>query len=294
MRTLVTGGCGFIGSHLVERLINDGHEVIVIDDLSADNDAFHAFEGAKYVHASITEDTIEPYFKDVDHVFHLAADARIQPSILNPRHAAEVNIMGTLNVLQACHKNKVKRIIYSSTSSVYGLTDKIPTDENVPYNCLNPYASTKLGGEELVKCFTRVYGLDSCIFRYFNVYGERSPVSGPYSLVIGIFLSQRKQGKPLTVVGKGECFRDFVYVKDVVEVNVKAMTHEPLIDGDVFNIGFGSNLQILDVARSISQDIVFVPYRQGEARSTCADIAKARAIFNWAPSISLLDWLKTQ
>lgn len=295
MKTLVTGGCGFIGGHLVDRLVSDGHEVTVIDDLSADNDQFYVTGGVKYAHISILEDhLIDRYFDGVDYVFHCAADARIQPSIINPTHAVNVNVLGTLSVLKACVNHGVKRIIYSSTSSVYGLTDCVPTNEQVPYNCLNPYAATKLGGEELVKCYSKIHGLDSCVLRYFNVFGERSPVSGPYSLVIGIFLSQRRSNKPLTVVGKGECLRDFIYVKDVADVNVKAMSYDSRLDGSVFNIGFGRNLRIIDIAKRLSDYIEYIDYRPGEALVTCADNTKAYTTFGWSPTTWLLDWLDTQ
>lgn len=295
MKVLVTGGCGFIGSHLVDALVKSGHEVTVIDDLSADNNGFYTNDKVKYAHIDICDhESICRYFCGVDHVFHLAADARIQPSILNPDNAVRVNVTGTLSILKACVKNSVKRITYSSTSAIYGLTERLPIDEVTPYDCLNPYAATKLAGEELVKCYTRMYGIDSCVFRYFNVFGERSPVSGPYSLVIGIFLSQRSRNVPLTVVGDGESLRDFIYVGDVVDVNLLSMTHKNRIDGAVFNIGYGKNVSIINVAKSLSDNIEYIERRIGEAKVTLCDNKKARATFGWNPSIWLLDWLKRQ
>lgn len=295
MKILVTGGCGFIGHHLVNELIKQKYEVIVIDDCSADNDKFYFNDKAIYHKLSICDyEKIDPLFSGVDYVFHLAAEARIQSSIDNPKHAVNVNIVGTTNILLACKKYNVKRIIYSGTSSVYGLTESFPTNENTPIDCLNPYASTKYCGEELIKCFTKLYNVDSCIFRYFNVYGEDSPVTGPYSLVIGIFLNQKRNKKPLTLVGDGESFRDFVHVKDVVDINIKAMQHKTNLNGEIFNVGFGKNYKIKDIAKFISPNIVEMPKRIGEAKTTLADIKKAKSILNWNPKINLLEWLTSQ
>ena len=293
MKILVTGGCGFIGHHIVNQLVKDNHDVIVIDDCSADNDKFYFNDSATYYKHSICNyDTIEPLFEGVEYVFHLAAESRIQSAIDNPMHAVNVNVVGTTNILMACKKYNIKRIIYSGTSSVYGLTNCFPTKENNEIECLNPYASTKYCGEEMIRCFTKLYGVDSCIFRYFNVYGEDSPVTGPYSLVIGIFLNQKKNNEPITLVGDGESLRDFVYVKDVVDINIKAMEHKENLNGEIFNVGSGTNYKIKDIARSISSDIIEIPKRLGEAKTTLADIEKAKNILNWHPSMDLLDWLK--
>ena len=292
MKIIVTGGCGFIGHHLVNRLVCDNHEVVVIDDCSADNDKFYFNDKANYYKYSICDyEKIEPLFLGVDYVFHLAAESRIQSSINNPSHAVNVNVSGTTNILLASHKHKVKRVIYSGTSSVYGLTETFPTKENTQIDCLNPYASTKYCGEEMIRCFTKLYGLDSCIFRYFNVYGEDSPVTGPYSLVIGIFLQQKKEGKPLTLVGSGDSLRDFVHVKDVVEINIKAMMHETPLNAEVFNVGSGKHHKVRDIAKFISSDIIEMPKRIGEAKTTLADIEKAKSILKWHPNIDLFDWL---
>lgn len=292
MKILVTGGCGFIGHHLVNKLIDDNHEVIVIDDCSANNEQFYFNGRAKYYKYNICNyDQIESLFSEVDYVFHLAAESRIQSAIQNPSYAVNVNVVGTTNILLACQKYKIKRIIYSSTSSVYGLTKSFPTKENTEIDCLNPYASTKYCGEEIIKCFTKLYGVDSCIFRYFNVYGENSPVTGPYSLVIGIFLKQKQENKPLTLVGDGERLRDFIHVQDIVDINIKAMNHSDPLNGEIFNVGFGKNYKIKDIANFISANIVTVPDRIGEAQATLADIEKAKTILNWVPKINLFDWL---
>jgi UDP-glucose 4-epimerase len=292
MKVLVTGGCGFIGHHLVNELISHNYEVIVIDDCSANNDKFYFNDKAKYYKYSICDyEKIEPLFDGVEYVFHLAAESRIQSSIENPRYAVDVNVVGTTNVLLASSKNKVKRVMYSGTSSVYGLTESFPTNENTKIDCLNPYATTKYAGEEIVKCFTKLYNLDSCIFRYFNVYGEDSPITGPYSLVIGIFLDQKKKNIPLTVVGDGSSLRDFIHVNDVVDINIKAMQYESKLDAEIFNVGSGSHYSVKEIAEYISPNIVYVDKRIGEAKTTLADITKAKKILNWFPTINLFKWL---
>lgn len=295
MKIIVTGGCGFIGGHLVDRLVDLNHDVLVIDDLSADNDIFHYNDKAIYHKISITDyESIEPHFENVDYVFHLAAEARIQPSIENPAQAVKTNVLGTTNVLRACVKHNIKRIIYSGTSAVYGLTEQLPTGENEKIDCLNPYSATKYGGEEMIRCFNKLHGLDACIFRYFNVYGERIPVSGPYSLVIGIFLRQFNNKESLTVVSDGENKRDFVHVKDVVEANICAMNSKQKLNSEVFNIGCGKNYKIINIAKMISNNIIHTPARLGEAKSTLADIEKAERILGWKPKINIEQWLKSK
>jgi UDP-glucose 4-epimerase len=293
MNIIVTGGCGFIGSHLVDELVKLNHDVIVIDDLSANNEKFYFNDKAKYHKISICDmEQMRPLFKNIDYIFHLAAESRIQPSIEDPLKAVNVNVVGTTNILQLSLQNNIKRVIYSSTSAVYGLSCKFPTNESENIDCLNPYSATKFAGEEMARCFNKLHGLDVCIFRYFNVYGERSPVSGPYSLVVGIFLDQLKNNKNLTVVGDGENKRDFIHVKDIVDVNIAAMNHEGKLNSQVFNIGFGKNYKIIDIAKMISDKIEFIPARLGEAKTTLADIEKAKNILNWEPKIHISSWIK--
>ena len=295
MNIIVTGGCGFIGSHLVDSLVNLEHNVIVIDNLSANNEKFYFNNKAIYHKIDICDlEKLKPIFKNIDYVFHLAAESRIQPSIENPLKAVNVNVIGTTNILQLSLQNNVKRVIYSSTSAVYGLSCSFPTNENENIDCLNPYSATKFAGEEMARCFNKLHGLDVCIFRYFNVYGERSPVSGPYSLVVGIFLDQFKNNKKLTVVGTGENLRDFIHVKDIVDVNLAAMNCEKKLNADIFNIGFGKNYKILDIAKIISSEIEFVAPRIGEAKTTLADITKAKNELNWTPNIHIETWLADQ
>lgn len=295
MKVIVTGGCGFIGTHLVRELVQLGHQVKVIDNQSS-GCAMVEGVGVDYFFHNIC-DTIDWIFKDedVDCVFHLAAEARIQESIENPKHTAKVNVLGTVNVLEACRVNNVPRFINSSSSSVYGLTDQFPTPEETKTDCLNPYAASKLAAEEMVHCYARVYGIKAFNLRYFNVFGEDSPVAGPYSLVIGLFLDQFKKNQPLTVVGDGSSLRDFVYVGDVVDANIRAMDREPAaVRSDIINIGSGQHVSVLDIATAISPNFTYVPPRAGEAKQTLADTTRAKQVLGWEPRTMVLDWIKTQ
>ena len=241
MKVIVTGGCGFIGSHIVDRLIELNCQVLVIDDLSAsENEQFYFNDKAEYHKIDICEkDKIENLFKDVDYVFHLAAESRIQPAIKNPSRAYNVNVIGTLNILELSRKYNIKKVMYSSTSSVYGLTNHLPTSENTLIDCLNPYAHSKYTGEELFRQYWKEYNVDSVIFRYFNVFGERSPIKGQYAPVVGIFLNQLKNNTDLTIVGDGLKKRDFIYVGDIVSANIDAMNYNGNLESKTINIGSG-------------------------------------------------------
>ena len=291
MKALVTGGAGFIGSHIVDRLLSMGYEVIVIDNEYSDNENFNWREESQNHKYDICDyENTRSLYDGVDYVFHTAAEARIGPAIQNPVNAVNINALGTCTVLQCAREAGVKKVMYSSTSAAYGLNQS-PNIETQPNDCLNPYSVSKVAGEELCKMYTRLYGLRTIIFRYFNVYGEDSPVTGPYSLVIGIFLQQKKEGKPLTLVGSGDSLRDFVHVKDVVEINIKAMMHETPLNAEVFNVGSGKHHKVRDIAKFISSDIIEMPKRIGEAKTTLADIEKAKSILKWHPNIDLFDWL---
>lgn len=297
MKVLVTGGCGFIGSHLVDALIEKGHEVIVIDDCSANNEKFYFNDKAVYHKVSISEeDKLTKLFKNCEFVFHLAAESRLQDSINNPRRTVAVNVMGTLNVLEACVENKVKGILFSSTSSVYGLTEELPIKETLKEDCLNPYAATKYSAELLIRNYTKLYGLKSCIFRYFNVFGERSPTTGQYALVTGIFLRQIKNNQSLTIVGNGLQERDFIYVKDIVDANIISMENwdkkEELTQANVFNIGSGYTVNIITLAKAISDNYVFIPERKGEAKNNLSCSKKFMELTGWKPKIKILEWIK--
>ena len=294
-KAIVTGGAGFIGSHIVDRLVNDGYKVIVIDDESAEsNDIFYHNDKAQYHKISIEDyDKIEPLFKDVDYVFHLAAVARIQLTMNKPEKAVSVNYTGTHNILRASKKYNIKRVMYSSTSSAYGLKNKIPLKETMPKDCLNPYSVTKTGGEDLCKMYSDVYNLETVTFRYFNVYGDRQPTKGQYAPVIGLFARQILEGGKMTVVGDGLQTRDYTNVLDVVEANILAAHSKNDVSGEIFNIGCGKNYSVLDIVEMLKPGYFeYIPKRLGEARDTLSDISKSNKLLNWYPKIELVDWMK--
>ena len=294
-KVLVTGGAGFIGSNLVDRLIELGFYVIVIDNEFSDaHEQFYWNENADNYKYDIRDyELIEPLFRDVKFVFHLAAEARIQPAIENPLTAVEINVVGTCNVLQAARVNNVERVIYSSTSSAYGLKNTPPLAEDMPNDCLNPYSVSKVSGEELCKMYTNLFGLKTITFRYFNVYGERQPTRGQYAPVIGLFLKQKHNNVDMTVVGDGLQTRDYTHVSDVVEANIAASKCESGF-GEIYNIGCGKRYSVLDLVEMIGGTHVHIPPRPGESRETEANIAKAKKILNWQPKIKLKDWLKSR
>ena len=298
-RALVTGGMGFIGSHIVDRLVEELFEVHCIDDKSAEcNEKFYKNDDVSYYKADVSnfEDVSKVFLKASPHyVFHLAAESRIQPAIKNPIRACEVNFLGTCNILQASRKHKVARVIYSSTSAAYGLENNPPLKEEMKRDCLNPYSATKVAAEDLCRMYHSLYGLQTIILRYFNVFGERSPTKGQYAPVIGIFQRQTQEGKPLTVVGDGSQERDFIHVKDIVNANMLAMLcmdKEAL--GQIFNIGSGKSVSIFKLATFIDENVEFIPAREGEAENTLADISKARRILNFEPKIDVLEWIQDQ
>ena len=294
MKYLVTGGAGFIGSNLVDELLNKGHEVVVIDNESSDaNEQFYWNSKASNHKLDICEyESIFNLFEGVDVVFHLAAEARIQPSIINPRQSVLTNVVGTFNILEAARHNNVKRVVYSSTSSAYGLKNNPPLDENMKKDCLNPYSVSKTCGEELCLMYTSLYKIETTVFRYFNVYGNREPLRGHYAPVVGIFLRQRREGKKLTIVGDGLQRRDFTNVGDVVKANFLAadLTNK-LCVGQIINVGTGKNHSILELAELIRHEYEFIDPRKGEARITLANINKLVDIFKWKPENKLKSYI---
>lgn len=297
MKSIVTGGAGFIGSHIVDKLIELGHEVSVIDNESSEvHEHFYYNDKAKYYILDIANyaDTRSLY-DGVDFVFHCAAESRIQPAIENPLLAVRTNTLGTATVLQCAREAGVKRVMYSSTSSGYGLKNTPPLSEDMPDDCLNPYSVSKVSGEKMCKMYTDLFGLDTVIFRYFNVYGPREPLKGPYAPVVGLFLRQKSFGQALTIVGDGTQRRDFTHVDDVVNANILAMQYtdtfyRPL--GQVYNVGTGKNHSVLELARMISDTVRFIPARIGEAYITLADNAKISDIFGWRPTKRIEDYIK--
>lgn len=293
MKALVTGGAGFIGSNLVNKLINLGHEVVVIDNEYSDSHyKFYWNKKAQNVLADIRDyQTTRKYYENVDWVFHLAAQARIQPAIKDAINAVDINTLGTTVVFECAREANVKKVIYSSSSSIYGsnIPPNIETQEN---KCLNVYSLTKAFGEDLAKIYWDLYRLKTISLRYFNVYGPNEPTRGEYAPVIGLWFKQRKKKLPLTVVGDGSQRRSFTHVSDVVKANLLAAETELNEYGEVFNIGNQDNHSILEIAQIISKDIEFLPERIGEPKEIKADSFKAYKTFGWQAQIDLIKWVK--
>ena len=292
LKYLVTGGAGFIGSKIVSELLKNGHDVVVIDNESSKcHDQFYWSSDAENHKLDICDfDQIKNLFDGVDTVFHCAAEARIQPSFQNPLLTVKTNTLGTCSVLQSAREAGVRRVIYSSTSSAYGNND-IPFDENLSNDCLTPYSVAKVSGESLCKLYYDRFGLETITLRYFNVYGDRQPLRGSYAPVIGLFLRQYKENKPLTIVGDGNQTRDFTHIDDVVSANILAITAKLKNYGQVINIGTGKGISINDIAKLISEKTVTLPARLGEARHTKAVINKAKTCLGWSPKVNLEKWI---
>ena len=296
MKCLVTGGAGFIGSHIVDSLLAKGHEVVVIDNESSEvHDHFYFNDKATYYKLDIADyQATRSVYDGVDYVFHCAAESRIQPAILNPLLAIRTNTLGTGTVLQCSREASVKKIMYSSTSSGYGLVNEPPLEETMPDDCLNPYSVSKVSGEKLCKMYNDLFGVKTVIFRYFNVYGHREPLKGPYAPVVGLFLRQHRAGQPLTIVPDGTQRRDFTHVEDVVQANLLAMEVDHEHYGEVFNVGTGTNHSVLELAAMISDNTVEVEARIGEAYITLANNQKIRDILGWAPTKHIGDYVKEE
>ena len=299
MHYLVTGGAGFIGSNLVDRLLKDGHQVRVVDNESTDShEHFYwndSSENFKWDIGTADDWAMKVLTKDIDVILHLAAEARIQPAIKNPKLTTRTNVLGTCNMLQGARENGVKRVVYSSTSASYGLKNKPPVTEDMTRDCLNAYSITKCAGEDFCKMFHDMYGLETIIFRYFNVYGERQPTKGQYAPVIGLFQKQYEEGLPMTIVGDGKQTRDFTYVGDVVDANIKASTTENKdAFGEIFNIGTGNSYNMFDLVKMVGGDDAkyeFIPERLAEIRDSKANTDKAKNILDWNYTTKLEDWI---
>ena len=295
MISLVTGGAGFIGSNLVDYLLKQGHEVICVDNESAEcNDKFYWNDRACNIIGDITDyKFMKNLFTEVDYVFHLAAESRLQPAIKNPIEAVYKNCVGTTTILQCAREAGVKRFVYSSTSSGYGFNPS-PNVETQPDDCLNPYSASKVAAEKFCKMYSDLYGLETVVLRYFNVFGERSPTRGQYAPVIGIFDRQKNNNEPLTIVGDGTQRRDFIYVGDVAKANLIAAeaTLDKKYFGQVFNIGSGINYSVQEIADAISDNQTYIPKRDGEMETTWSNIEKASEILSWKPEVDVLEWIK--
>ena len=291
-KVIVTGGAGFIGSNLVDELVNKGIQVSVIDDFSTgkieNTNKLVYYWKQDLGKVDIKE--LTQFMKGVDVVFHTAAKARVQPSIDDPLSFNKSNVDGTLNVLWAAYKAGVKRVIYSASSSAYGNATKFPTPEDHSTNPLSPYGLQKYIGEQYCKMFSEVYGLDTVSLRYFNVYGERMLLEGAYCLVLGIFAKQLLENKPMTINNNGDQRRDFTYVGDIVNANILAATKVEQFNGEVFNIGNGKNYSINEVAnifggKTTKGKNVLEPFQ------TLADNNKANLVFGWQPKGNLKKWI---
>ena len=295
MISLVTGGAGFIGSNLVDYLLSKGHEVVCVDNESAEcNDKFYWNPNAINVKADVTDyKAMKNVFTGVDYVFHFAAEARLQPAIKNPIEAVYKNCVGTTTVLQCAREAGVKRLVYSSTSSGYG-NNSSPNIETQPDDCLNPYSASKVAAEKFCKMYSDLYGLETVVLRYFNVFGERSPTRGQYAPVIGIFQRQKDAGEPLTIVGDGTQRRDFIYVGDVARANELAALMPGVKDhlGEVFNVGSGINYSVQEIADAISDNQTYIPKRDGEMETTWSNIDKVNKVIGWKPEVDVLEWIK--
>ncbi len=288
MKAVVTGGAGFIGSHLVERLISDGFDVVVIDNLSTG----HA-ENIEIFKSKITFENVDiseygswcEHFKDASYVFHLAALADIVPSIQNPRKYFKSNVDGTFNVLEAIRSQKIKKLVYSASSSCYGIPSIYPTPEDAKIDPIFPYALTKYLGESLIMHWSNVYKIPSVSLRFFNVYGPRSRTSGTYGAMFGVFLAQKLANKPYTIVGDGSQKRDFTFVTDIVDAIVCAAESE--INSKIYNVGSGSTVSVNKVVELLGGDKIYIPKRPGEPDTTFAEIRSINNDLGWSPKVDI-------
>ena len=302
MRSLVTGGAGFIGSHLVDKLLEMGHQVTVVDNESSTcNQEFYWNDEAWNVKADISDaQVMEQVFScvnegmpKIDWVFHLAAYSRIQIALQNPVGCVRTNVLGTTTLLQNAREHGVKAFVNSSTSSSYGLKNEPPLREDMIPDCLNPYSVSKVAAENLCKMYSDLFDMNIVNLRYFNVYGDRQPLVGQYAPVVGLFLEQWKRGEAFTIVGDGEQRRDFTHVDDVVRANIAAAERASDITGETINVGTGTNHSVNQIADMICNSYTknFIPPRPAEARVTLADISKAKKLLGYLPSVEISDWI---
>lgn len=284
---LVTGGAGFIGSNFVKKAIDLGHDVLILDNLSTGSRE-NIDCRAKFYETDLCDyEKMKQYFDGIDYVFHFAALPRVPLSVEKPRETNRNNVESTINVLLAGRDAKVKRVIYSASSSAYGNQAQMPLQENMPVNPLNPYGVQKYVGELYVRNFYELFGLEGVSLRYFNVYGPRMAFEGAYTTVIASFIKLKKQGKPLTIFGDGTITRDFTHVNDVVDANLKTAFSEKVGKGEIINIGAGANHGINKIAELIGGERVYLEPRKGDPQDTLADTKKAKELLDWEPKINL-------
>ena len=289
MKVIITGGAGFIGSNLTEFLIEKNFEITIIDNFSTGKRENISRYGThvELIKADISKKgKWTTAFKDANFVVHLAAIAEIVPSINNPREYFSTNVSGTLNVLEAVRKSKIRKLIYAASSSCYGIPSEFPTKEDSPLKPMYPYALTKMMGEQIVEHWSAVYKIPAISLRLFNVYGPRARTSGTYGAVLGVFLAQKLAGKPLTIVGDGKQTRDFTYVSDVVNAIYMSLISK-FIRFEKYNVGSGTTVSVNTLAAMIGGDVVAIPKRPGEPGCTFADITKIGKDIGWHPSVSI-------
>jgi UDP-glucose 4-epimerase len=288
MKVIVTGGAGFIGSHLVDELLVNGHDITVLDNYSTGRfqNIEHVKGKIKIIECDLAEDGVwTQSFKGVDWVFHLAALADIVPSIQIPKLYFQANVDATFNVLQAAHKSSVKRFVYTASSSCYGIPDKYPTSEDADIRPEYPYALTKRMSEELVMHWGKIYQLPVISLRFFNVYGPKSRTSGTYGAVFGVFLAQKLAGMPFTIVGDGKQTRDFTYVSDIVNALLTSIQSNR--SNEIYNVGSGKDISVNRLVDLLGGDKVYIPKRPGEPDTTFANIEKIKSHLNWKPTVSI-------
>ena len=289
MKCIITGGAGFIGSNLADKLISNGHKVIIIDNLSTGSkkNLKNVKKKIKFFNhdISIDSDKFRKLFKGVDWVFHLAGLADIVPSIRNPKKYFRANVEGTLNVINASKDSRVKKLVYAGSASYYGIPKKFPINEDAEIDTRYPYALTKYLGEKLVLDWAKIYKSNNVSLRFFNVYGPRSRTTGAYGAVFGVFLAQRLSNKPLTIVGNGKQTRDFVHVYDLVNgLILAAKKGKP---GEAYNIGGGKEVSVNYIAKLIGGNKIFIARRPGEPQRSLASIKKIKTKLKWKPKISM-------
>ena len=294
VKSLVTGGAGFIGSNLVDQLVKKKHKVIVLDNFSTGrrSNLSHQIEkNVKIIKVDISNNIyLDKYFKGVDYVFHLAGIADIVPSIENPSKYFKSNVVGTLNIVQAAKKANIKKFLYAASASCYGIPDKFPIKENAKINPMYPYAFTKWQAEELIMHWAKIYNFPAISIRFFNAYGPRSRTSGAYGAVFGVFLAQKLANKPLTIVGNGNQTRDFIHVYDLVNGIIKAASSNKV--GKIYNIGGGKEVKVNQITKLIGGKKVHIPKRPGEPNRSLADISKIKKDLNWQPKIKIEEGVK--
>ena len=287
MKSLVTGGAGFIGSNLVEKLLEQGDMVVVVDNESANtHKETYWNDDAINIQMDVNDPAMKNAVTGIDRIFHLAADISIQYSIENPVGTYANNVHGLLNVLEIARKQNIKKVVFSSTAAIYGLTDKVCVETDTP-NPLNPYSVSKLAGEHLMKMYNDLYGIQTVSLRYFNVYGPRQSDTGQYAPVVGIFQKQKAQNSALTIVGDGKQTRDFIHVSDIAAANI--LVSELDVTG-VYNVGTGVEYSVNQIADMISGVQRNISPRVGEAKRSLADSSKIRSL-GWEPKVKLEDWV---